>query len=246
MWWARLDALGPDHLQLLDSVERARRVRFLRAADRDRFTLGAALLRLAAAAELGTRPEELRIDRTCSRCVRPHGRPQLVGSDLHVSVSHAGDLVGVATTRLGHVGLDIEQLTDADFQPLLRHVLAPGEADVSSREDFFAYWTRKESILKATGDGLLTEMTDVVVSPPCAAPRLLGCLDSVPTATMVDLAPTPGYVGALTVLASGPVSVTSIGCGLVEGRHLTTAADFELQLDRTTEQNHRTARTQGS
>ena len=50
VWWAELGAARPALLGLaglLDPVERARRDRYLRDADRDRFTLGVAMTRLA-------------------------------------------------------------------------------------------------------------------------------------------------------------------------------------------------------
>lgn len=210
VWWARLASLRPVHLELLTGAERARREELRRAADRDRFVLGAALLRLAGAAELDARPRELVVDRTCTSCPRRHGKPRLPGSDLHVSVSHSGEVVAVATARTYPVGVDVEQLTSTDYGPLLRHVLAPPEAGtVHSARDFFVYWSRKESALKATGDGLATPMTDLVVAPPSAAPRLLRYgADARPTAAMADLAGAgDGYAAAVTLLGPGPLAV---------------------------------------
>lgn len=202
VWWATTESLRPSHALLLDHAESHRRSRFVHTADRDRFTLAAALLRLVVGSELGMRPKDLRIDRACPQCGRPHGAPKVLESNLNVSVSHSGARVVVAVSGLGKVGIDIEETTtDLDFRPLLPLVLAPEEADVRSREDFFTYWTRKESVVKSTGEGLLADMTSIVVAAPGNDPHLIRFGDRRITASMADLRSFPGYVGALTVLS---------------------------------------------
>lgn len=90
---------------------------------------------------------------------------------VSLSLSHSGGLVLVAVATGAHVGVDVEQVRP--FAPeLLAEILAPEElADlhhpaVSVRaprpadlpaETATAIWTRKESVLKATGEGLLVE-----------------------------------------------------------------------------------------
>jgi 4'-phosphopantetheinyl transferase len=206
--WSDLRAFRPHLAGLLDSAELERRSSYIRADDRDRFTLAAALLRLSAAAELGHSPRKLQISRKCTQCGRPHGRPKIPGSDLHVSVSHSGTLVMVATTRIGPVGVDVEQVAGIDYLPLLPIVLAANEnGAVSSARDFFTYWTRKESVLKATGDGLRMRMSDVEVTSPRETPRLLRYGNRQPVAVMADLMARPGYAAALTVLTNAPLTV---------------------------------------
>ena len=72
------------------------------------------------------RPMRLAFDRTC-RCGAPHGKPVLPGGP-GFSLSHAGDLVGVAVRPDGPVGLDVEQVRDvADLDALAGHVRSPAE-----------------------------------------------------------------------------------------------------------------------
>lgn len=207
--WASLSAIRPQHVLLLSPVERGRRDTLRARADRDRFTLGAALLRLAVADQTGTPPDAVPVDRTCPDCTRPHGRPRISGSDVHVSVSHSGGYVAVAVTRAGPVGIDVEQITALEYEPLLRQVLAPAEAGmVRSVRDFFVYWARKESALKATGDGLTRSMTELVVSSPDAPARLVRYgTDHNPATAMCDLVGVEGYACALTVLGTASVDV---------------------------------------
>jgi 4'-phosphopantetheinyl transferase superfamily protein len=73
---------------------------------------------------------------------------------------------------------------------------------------FFTYWTRKEALVKATGDGATVPLWEVVVAPPGTPPRLLGYPRPGGLAAQLrDLSPDPGYVGALAVLSPRPVVV---------------------------------------
>jgi hypothetical protein len=70
--------------------------------------------------------------RVCPRCgSAAHGRPVALGSAAHVAISYAGDLVAVAWSYDGPVGIDLEPA-------------GPGRQE----------WTRVEALLKATGDAL--------------------------------------------------------------------------------------------
>jgi 4'-phosphopantetheinyl transferase len=210
VWWAAIDQLRPFHQHLLDRRELARRDTFVQQADRDRFALGAALVRLAAAAELSIDVGDVRIDRSCERCGLDHGRPRVVGTDLEVSVSHSAAVVAVATTVGVGIGIDVEQLRSIDFGPLFSMVLAPTEPRPDDLLEFYTYWTRKESFLKATGSGLPGDMSTVVVSEPAAEPRLLSHGRRRRPATLATLHPPDGYAACLTVLAQGPLVLREV------------------------------------
>jgi 4'-phosphopantetheinyl transferase len=208
VWWADLAGFDERYAGLLSPAETARRAGFHRSADRDRFALGATLLRHAAAEWLRIEPEAVQVDRTCARCGAAHGKPQLLGTGLHASVTHSQSVVGVAVSQSGPVGLDAEFVSEVDWEPLTEQVLAPTEPYPSDRTAFFVYWTRKESVLKATGEGLLQPMREVVVTAPGTPPCLLAHAGCVPAASMFDLAPAAGYAAALTVLSSEAVLLT--------------------------------------
>ena len=209
VWWAGPTDYSPGLDRLLSTVEVARAARLRRPEDRIRQILGATMLRLAAAAETGTPPTAVTVDRTCPTCSEPHGRPGLPGTGLHASITHSGDLVGLALTRTGPVGLDVERVSDVDIAGLGRSVLHADErAAPLDHDGFFAYWTRKEAVVKATGDGLRAALAEVRVSGPAEPPAVLaypgrGRLPAV----LVDLHPGIGYRAALAVLTDGPVRV---------------------------------------
>ncbi|RAY16022.1 4-phosphopantetheinyl transferase [Actinomadura craniellae] len=189
VWWASVREAGPAHLALLDEVERARRERYLRDVDRDRFTLGAAVTRLAAGRERGLPPDRVPLTRTCPDCGAPHGRPVIAGGP-HISVSHSGDRVAVAVSAHGPVGVDVEA-AGRSLAEVAAQLLGPDER-VRDAADLLTYWTRKEAVLKVTGDGLRVPLTDVRVSGPGEPPRLL------------DWAGRPGLAGRITLCALDP------------------------------------------
>jgi len=209
---ARLRDLRPTHHALLDDQERARAQRYRLAADRDRSLLGAVLLRAAAARQLDVRRAEIAVDRTCRRCGSYHGRPLLPGTGLHASVSHSGDVVAVALTSCGPVGVDVEAVRTIDFDAIAGSVCTPAErVQVRAEADFFTIWTRKEAVLKATGEGLSRPMSDVHVAPPSSAPVLLGLgSDQPPACRLADLSVGDGYRACVAVLTADPVTVSTL------------------------------------
>jgi 4'-phosphopantetheinyl transferase len=200
VWWASRLAVRHWHSRLLSVAELNRRQRYRRHGDRDRFTVGATMARLVLSSHTGTTPERIVIDRSCSRCGCPHGRPRLVADNrFDFSVSHSGDAIGLAIVRVADVrtsadsvpasredntsargiGLDVEQLTELRMSSLPEMVLSTAELGEYGRLDdsakaaaFFRYWVRKEAVLKATGDGLAVPPSRLTVSAPYDEPRL--------------------------------------------------------------------------
>lgn len=105
LWWADLRSADARLFALLDDLEAERLDRMDRAADRGRFALGAALLRVAVAAATGADPRAVAVERACADCGGAHGAPRVAG--VRVSVAHAGTLVLVGTADVA-VGVDVE------------------------------------------------------------------------------------------------------------------------------------------
>ena len=201
--------MRPWHADLLSDGERARRGGLWDAGQRAQFTVAAALLRLVAAPLTAQPADRVMVDRSCPSCGRHHGRPRLPGTGLDVSISHSGETVAVAVSNAGAVGVDVQQVADDAVGELSPLVLAEPEAGhVVVARDFFTYWTRKEALVKATGDGVAVPLSEVVVTPPGTPPALLGYPGHDGLAAQLrDLVPDPGYVGALAVLSPRPVVV---------------------------------------
>jgi 4'-phosphopantetheinyl transferase len=214
---ARLPSLRAAHAGVLSESEQHRSEQFRTPADRDRFVLGAALLRISAGERLGVEPSALIVDRACDDCGRPHGKPRLPGTGLHVSVSHSGDIALVSLTTAGPVGVDVEAVRPIDLGAVAGYTCTAAEQQhVTGLAAFFTYWTRKEAVLKATGEGLRRPMTDVFVAPPEAPPALLGLAGGAPPpCQLADLPAGPGYLAAVAVLTAAPIDFELLDADLL-------------------------------
>jgi 4'-phosphopantetheinyl transferase len=222
VWWASTAALRPEHDALLAAADLARRARLAQADDRRRSATAAAVVRAVLGTALGVDPPDLRIDRTCPECGAAHGKPRLLDApDLHFSVTHSGSHV-VLAVRAGHpVGVDLEEVGRFDpveLEELAAATLAAEErAQLASRpagerpRAFTTWWTRKEAVLKATGQGLLVPLDELVVSAPEEPPRVLR-RDGDPV-WLHDLAAPDHFTGALAGLGPPPAEVVRRDAG---------------------------------
>ncbi|NYF99218.1 4'-phosphopantetheinyl transferase family protein [Janibacter cremeus] len=184
---------GLADLALLDDGERARAGRKRDAAP---FVTGHALVRRTLGELLGEDPASLSFERRCTTCRSElHGKPSLVDvPGWHFSLSYTSSLAVVAVAQGIDVGVDTEDLTDADFE---------GFADITlAREELLAFehldgqdllisrarvWARKEAILKATGHGLVVDPSEVLVTGPLDPPGLLAWRADEPAPASVSL-----------------------------------------------------------
>jgi len=237
LWWARVGDASGDQVALLDEVERARLATYRRPGDRDRFLVGCALAKTVIAACTGSRPEQISFDRACRRCGRPHGKPVVAGGGPEFSVAHSGALIAVAVAR-DPVGVDVEQLDGrarplgdgGDPEALARLVLAEPERAALAGVDppararaFLVAWARKEAVTKATGDGLGTPFSQIVVAagPDSAGrPRVTSWPypQAPETVSLLDLDAGPGYVAALAVLGRCEAVSAGDGAALLAAR----------------------------
>jgi 4'-phosphopantetheinyl transferase len=214
VWWAQPVGARPDLLALLDAGEQARWSRFRRDEDRARFLAAHALTRLVLAGHLGVHARALDFAMACRRCGgTDHGKPRLVEGDIEFSLSHSGERVVLAVTRGAPVGVDVERLSaQRDIAGLIPAVLAAAERPVVEALPATAragavlrYWTRKEALLKATGDGLAVAPATITVTPPDAPPALITWTATPPlasTAHLADLAPGAGHIASLAMLGA--------------------------------------------
>jgi 4'-phosphopantetheinyl transferase len=149
------------------------------------------------------------VDRTCSRCGAQHGRPHLARAGLEVSVAHSGDVAAVATADRVVVGVDVEEIRPIDYPGLLDDVCSAAEREnVKDLTTFLRTWTRKESLLKATGDGLAVVLSDLVLAPGESSATLVRYPGREGLeATIRDVELRPGYVAAVTALTWRPLHV---------------------------------------
>jgi 4'-phosphopantetheinyl transferase len=170
LWWASLAVTDERYAQLaawLAPPEHARAARFGREPLRRRYIVGRASLRWTLGQILSMHASAVPIVRG------PRGRPQLEGeSGLDFNISHTE---GVALIGIAHgvrIGVDVEHAErDVNADGLARKFLKPSEQatlasldQAARRRRFLRYWTCKEAMSKATGDGLSAPFRHLEVS----------------------------------------------------------------------------------
>jgi 4'-phosphopantetheinyl transferase len=199
--------LAPTHLPVPDgALLPAEQARVALAAPPDRAAVAAVLLlaRTAAAEACGLPVDAVRVDRRCLRCgATTHGVPRVRRADCgpvpHLSLSRCADLVAVAVTGAGPVGLDLER---ADADPggaTARVALAPGDTGGPLRT-----WVRKEAVLKAAGTGLAVDPRAfrVVDAADGGRPEVVGDAPAPPAGTgwwLTDLDLGAAHLGAVAL-----------------------------------------------
>ena len=154
---------------LLDDEERARAARFPNLDHRRRYLMAHAALRLVLGHYLDEDPRGLRFGRGT------HGKPRLARPSAHdyeINLSHSAERALIAVARGRDIGIDIEaHRPDLDVQSLAKYVLSPAERcafaavpTADRRAAFFRAWTRKESFVKAIGEGLTCPLESFDIS----------------------------------------------------------------------------------
>jgi 4'-phosphopantetheinyl transferase len=158
------DLVDPDLLarlgQLMDPRERAQHQRFLFEDDRLRYLVTRAMVRTVLSRHAPVAPADWVFT------VNDYGRPELAAQHgmpgLHFNISHTRGMIALAVSRQVALGIDIENICwRAAPLDVAEHYFAPAEVaalatlpPAQRHAGFFAYWTLKESYIKARGMGL--------------------------------------------------------------------------------------------
>jgi len=154
---ARLDASAEELRAFeacLSAAELKRADRFLFQRHRRRFVVARARLRQLLGARLGLAPQDIGL------VYGMNGKPRLADEAMRFSVSHSGEVALFAFSKAREVGVDIEALRPIDCaDAIAAHILSQREqrAYGAARDKvaaFLRFWTRKEALAKAIGDGL--------------------------------------------------------------------------------------------
>ena len=189
VWEATLEAGAGELLRCAgklarDELDRADRFHFDR--DRRRFIVARWGLRAVLGKRLRIAPAAVQL--SCTE----HGKPVLRGGNagrVHFNLSHAGERAIYALSAGWPVGADIECLRDdVDFLALAGRYFCRGEwaalrqlPEPARKRAFFACWTRKEAVVKATGAGLAWPLDSFEVTvDPDAPPRLVAACTLLP------------------------------------------------------------------
>jgi 4'-phosphopantetheinyl transferase len=217
IWTAGVDCTEAElqqYASLLSAAETARSARFRFARDRNRYTARHGILRVLLSAYTGCHPAEVEIR------VDVNGKPYVVGqghdADLQFSLSHSAGLAIFAFGRSGRIGVDIERISGfpevrefaaMNFTPAELQEL-DGCPESTRLQVFFKVWTRKEAVLKASGDGLAIPLNRVDVSTlgsnavTWSVRRIKGDA-SWSEFRLTDATVAPGFAAALATVSNG-------------------------------------------
>ncbi len=127
------------------------------------FLVARVLLRSILATRLGIAPHAVNIQ------LHPDGKPFVQASPpLYFNLAHADDVIILAVTEAGEVGVDVERANPAFDWMRVASVLSPHEMEwiraceggdsASVNRRFFQIWTLKEAYVKCTGEGIQRDL----------------------------------------------------------------------------------------
>jgi 4'-phosphopantetheinyl transferase len=166
VWLAFYDGIADERLHsayraLLNAAERAQEPRFHFAADRRRYLVTRALVRIVMSRYACVDPREWIFS------TNPHGRPEVVNprardAGMSFNISHTRGLIVLGVTRRRALGVDVEHVRAREVSiDIAAHYFAQPEvaaltavAPQQRQYRFFEYWTLKEAYIKARGMGL--------------------------------------------------------------------------------------------
>ena len=206
IWKVDLDQffeMQVSHTSCLSTDEIQRANRFYFEKDQQRFIAARTSLRFLLGKYLGVSPPEIIFQ------YEDKGKPyQKNNFKLHFNLSHSDQMALLGFVLHTPIGVDIELIkSDIEFETVAEHFFSAYEVKTllslpkSQRpEAFFNAWTRKESFIKATGDGLSFPLAEFDVSlMPDEPAKLLATHFDIEEAKYWSLDtfdPAPGFKGA--------------------------------------------------
>ncbi len=143
---------------------RAKTEHFKRQEDQCR-SLGAGLILFYALRDSGFTAEHPEI------LEGEYGKPYIPGSVLHFNLSHAGSLA-VCAVATSPVGCDVERVGRDDhgipahyFSGTEQAWIGSGQTEEERNRRFCTLWTMRESVVKATGQGLSIDLRRFEIIP---------------------------------------------------------------------------------
>lgn len=187
-------------LELLSGAERVRAARFHTSKERLRFVIAHGALRDILARYTGIPSAALRFETTRA------GKPFVPGAPVSFNMAHTEGLSVCAAASSGEVGVDVERVRRvADSDAIARRYFGPAEirehgaaAHAARALSFFSTWTRKEAIVKGTGDRLVQPLDalDIGTRPLPAVVRVASAAGDRDW-HLHAFHPAAGYIGAV-------------------------------------------------
>lgn len=212
IWWANLrdfDSHVPELQSVLSVLEQARARRFQFLRDRNNYIISHGLLRMLLGHYAGKPPSRLRFRK--GRYGKPELQDVTEERQIHFNISHSEDVALYGITPACRIGVDVEYVrTFPDYDRVAQEFFPRAECkslEATSEElraqRFLELWTRKEALLKATGEGLGDGLAGRVDS--LSEPGVSGCTDLPQTFgasgdwQVRSFSPVEGYIAAVAL-----------------------------------------------
>lgn len=187
--------------QFLSENELQRAQRFHFEEDKLSFMIYHACKRLILSHYLNQAPQEIEI------AIREKGKPYLSHSTITFNLSHTKDIAILAVADNIEIGVDIEKIKPShDYLAIAKRFFHAQEYayliqiinDDERQKMFYRFWTAKEAVLKATGEGIIARLDTVIIT--------LDITDQIASSddncTLIPLSVPTNYVGTLAALNS--------------------------------------------
>lgn len=152
----KFTGISAHYKSILSDLEILKADKYFQSADRERFITSKYFLRIILSKFLNISPNKLAFD------FQNNKKPQLNG--IEFNVSHSGAII-LITVSNRPIGIDVELTSKSfDFKSLLDLCFHPDEREhlsITDKNTFYTFWTRKEALLKATGEGLIDNLKSI-------------------------------------------------------------------------------------
>jgi 4'-phosphopantetheinyl transferase len=210
LWAAALNEFEDEASKLgvlLSSTEQARAEKFKFVEGRNRYVIRHGLLRLILSRYLAQLPSAIEFQHGAYG--KPEIRSDVAGTTLFFNTSHSAEVAIFAITSACPIGVDVERTREIPkIEEIVRRFFLPREIETlmalppdSRLPAFYAGWTRKESFLKATGEGIAQSLAKVEVTlAPDDEPGVVSVSGDRLAHEQWQLqpfSPAPGYLGCV-------------------------------------------------
>lgn len=163
IWYFNSNDVSANLVNMLSEVEKIRYSSYKFKKDKSRFLKSATSLRILLSLYTKISVDNLIICRKCNECGKYHGKPKLINfKEINFSVSYSQNMIVIALYKNHEIGIDIEFINyDFPYEEIIEETLATGElkkynimCQNEKLKNFYFYWTIKEALTKASGNGL--------------------------------------------------------------------------------------------
>lgn len=208
-WYSRFDLDNsrlPYYNTLLSNDEKRKANKFRFLVDRQKYATFRGILRILLSRYLDKNPEEILFK------YGAFGKPDVeTNTAMRFNISHSGSMAVFGFVQNYDIGVDVEKIkNDFNALELATNFFSEEEIKALSRTNenerfqaFYRCWTRKESFIKAVGQGLSYPLDSFAVSMDndhtAEFLRIEGILQPEPIWQLHSFRPAEGYIAALSI-----------------------------------------------